>query len=365
MAYTLFPKNPTEITTNVSKAFPEKVNEIVGLFQYLKNKFPKIETPINIDVKILGKVNVTRELQGMIEIKTITKEASLSKVKLKFGAGSSGNRGVKNRGNLFENTFATGVRSFWDQQKNTKDVSMDKAIKKLAELHLPKEVKSLIVFEAGALNTKRPLKFTPGPYITSPTGSLDIGPAVTDLTLHEASAIQKIKPSNVIAYLSLKLGGTTTFFNVGIKKILTKSEIQSELVTNEDGIKLLEMFGIDNATFCKIFNGKLSKGKIINTFNSINKTYLERFLQSGIGYGFTVVHKINATETKVFKIDKNYMKSAAKPKSCKVFYGGKTGKGKRVDVEVKTGKYMFKINLRDTQGTDGYPTRIMGDFTYL
>ena len=86
---------------------------------------------------------------------------------------------------------------------------------------------------------------------------------------------------------------------------------------------------------------------------------------AGIGYGFTVVHKINAHETKVFAIDKEYMKSAATPQSCTVFYGGKTGKGKRVDIEVKTPKYTFKLNMRDTQGTDGYPTRIMGDFTYI
>ena len=59
------------------------------------------------------------------------------------------------------------------------------------------------------------------------------------------------------------------------------------------------------------------------------------------------------------------MKSAATPKSCTVYYGGKSGKGKRVDIEVQTPKYTFKINIRDTQGTDGYPTRIMGDFTYI
>ena len=58
------------------------------------------------------------------------------------------------------------------------------------------------------------------------------------------------------------------------------------------------------------------------------------------------------------------MLQAAKPQSCIVYYGGKTGTGKRIDMEVQTPKYMFKINMRDTQGTDGYPTRIMGDFTY-
>jgi len=364
MAYTLFPKSTAEIIKNCSNA-PTKAADIVQLYTFLKDKFKQIETPINIDVKILSKVNVSRELQGMIEINDIVKGANLSEIKIKFGAGSSGNRGVKNRGNLYENTFANAVRGLWDEQKTTADVGLNDAVAELAKLHDFENLNHLIVKEEGAQNTKRPLKFTPGPYITSPTGSLDIGAAVTDLTLHEAKTEFKANRRNVVAYLSLKLGGTTTFFNVGIKTILTKADIQTGSISNKDGLKLLQMFGVDDTTFCEIFNGTLEKGVITDTFSKINKRYLQTFLQSGIGYGFTVVHKINARETKVFEIDQNYMKSAATPKSCTVYYGGKSGKGKRVDIEVKTPKYTFKINIRDTQGTDGYPTRIMGDFTYI
>ena len=44
---------------------------------------------------------------------------------------------------------------------------------------------------------------------------------------------------------------------------------------------------------------------------------------------------------------------------------GKTGTGKRIDMEIQTGKYILKLNIRDTQGADGYPTRMMCDFSYL
>jgi len=58
------------------------------------------------------------------------------------------------------------------------------------------------------------------------------------------------------------------------------------------------------------------------------------------------------------------MKKAAKPVgNVTVYYGGKTGRGKRVDVEFQSASYKFKINIRDTQGKDGYPTRMMCDFT--
>ncbi len=363
MAYTLFPTTAGEIIKATSDK-PDNAAEIVELYKYLTKKYKQIKTPVNIDVNKLGTVNVTRELQGMVELKDIKQDLKFQTIKIKFGAGSSGNRGVKNRGNLFENTFANAIRSHWDEEKESNDRQINKAITQLAKIAKFDKLKSLVVKEEGAQNTKRPLAFRPGPFITSPTGSLDIGRVVTDLTLHEADEIHKTSRTNEIEFLSLKLGGTTTFFNVGVKTILTKAEIQTGEVKNLQGLALLKMFGIDNKIFCKIFNGKLKQGVKTNTFPKVNKPYLEKFLQSGIGYGFVVVHKLS-NEIKVFKIDKNYMTKAARPLSCNVFYGGKTGRGKRVDIEIQTSKYKLKLNIRDTQGVDGYPTRIMGDFTYL
>jgi hypothetical protein len=97
---------------------------------------------------------------------------------------------------------------------------------------------------------------------------------------------------------------------------------------------------------------------------SKQKSNLEDFLKSAIGHGYTIVHKLN-NETKVYKVDKKYMNEAATPKSCTVYYGGKTGTGKRIDMEIETGHYRLKLNIRDTQGTDGYPTRMMCDYSYL
>ena len=44
---------------------------------------------------------------------------------------------------------------------------------------------------------------------------------------------------------------------------------------------------------------------------------------------------------------------------------GKTGSGKRINMEMKSSVYKFSLNIRDTQGKDGYPTRLMCDFSYL
>ena len=173
MAYTLFPKTTAEVIKNCSKS-PDKAGDIVELFSFLKKKFKQVDTPINIDTGVLGTVNVSRELQGMIELKDIIRQAKLTKIKIKFGAGSAGNRGVNNRGNLFENTFANGIRSKWDEQKDSSDNSIKRAVEDLSKIHKFNKLKSLIVKEEGAQNTKRPLKFTPGPFISSPTNSLDM-----------------------------------------------------------------------------------------------------------------------------------------------------------------------------------------------
>ena len=62
-------------------------------------------------------------------------------------------------------------------------------------------------------------------------------------------------------------------------------------------------------------------------------------------------------------MDKKAMQASAKVGKCIVYYGGKTGKGKRIDMELESPYYKFKLNIRDTQGKDGYPTRMMCDFT--
>ena len=81
MAYTLFPTSAGEIIAKC-RSNPDRCADIVELFNYLSKKFKQVTTPINIDVQTLGIVNVSRELQGMVETKDIVREAGLKKIKL-------------------------------------------------------------------------------------------------------------------------------------------------------------------------------------------------------------------------------------------------------------------------------------------
>lgn len=351
MAYTFFPTSLSDITSRLSD-FPEtNISEIKALFSLLRNKVPSGTAPINIDLKKKANVNVSRAISDEMSLADIKTKAGLSIIKIKFGNGSSGNRGVNNRGNLFEPQFNEALQAWWAGE-NITDKNMLAAIKDLDksyDLSNAKEFKTDVV---GGENTRRPLVFSPSIQLSNTKGvGFDVGKSVTDITV----TVDK-KP----IYLSLKLGGTTTFFNVGVKTVLTKSEIQNMKIENANGKKLLDLFGLDELEFCNVFNGN-SKGKKVTGKRA--SPALINLLKSGIGYNYHIIHKMRGKILSK-KMDQKAMTSAASVGGLTIFYGGKTGKGKRVDIEMSSSTYRFKLNFRDTQGGDGYPTRLMCDFNY-
>ena len=353
MAYDFFPKTERELTAKI-KGFPfDNQQEIVRLFNFLKKKYRSLDAPINLDLKKPSNVNVTRQLDGDIKTADISKGAGLSKVKIKFGNGSSGNRGAKNRGNLFEEQFANGLLKWWAGE--AVDGSMRKAIDDLDKTYDLSDSKKFVVKIEGGENTKRPLQFDSGIYLANPKGKgNDVGKSVTDITLETDKGP---------IYLSLKLGGTTTFFNVGVRTILTPQEIQKGQITNQKGLALLNLFGVDQEKFCKIFTGDLPGGEVVRNA-PYSKPAMKKLLESGIGYNYHIIHKFPGRILSK-KMDQTAMQRAAKTGDLTIFYGGKTGTGKRIDMEFASSTYSFKINIRDTQGKDGFPTRMMCDFKYV
>ena len=351
-AYSFFPKSEEEIS-NTLKDFPhENVKDIINLFNFLKGKD---ETPINIDLKKPKDINVSRGIKGLFDIGDIKSKAGLKTIRIKFGNGSKGNRGANNRGNAFETQFATAIEKWYaegDQAVEDKDIL--NAIRDLDRTYNLGKSKTFDAKVVGGENTRRPLDFSGKITITNTKAKgFNIGESVTDITL--------ITDNNPKIYLSLKLGSTTTFFNVGIKTKLTKKEINEGIIKNRDGIKLLDLFGIDNKRFCTIFNDKVkTQSGVVR--GKPNVAALSHLLQSGIGFGYHVIHRMRGKVLSK-KMDESLMKASSRVGAVQIFYGGKTGKGKRIDMEMSSRYYKFKLNIRDTQGTDGYPTRMMCDFT--
>jgi hypothetical protein len=353
-AYSFFPTTEEEISKTLADWPHESVTDVINLFNYLKSKD---ESPINIDLKKPKDINISRTIKGTYDISDIKTNADLKTVRIKFGNGSKGNRGANNRGNAFETQFATALNDWFARGVDeVTDSEILDAILDLDKTYKLSESKWLKVNVVGGENTKRPLDFTGKISITNTKGSgKDIGNSVTDITLEKDDG-EKI-------FLSLKFETTTTFFNVGIRTKLRQAEIDKGIIKDSDGKKLLELFGIDNKRFCTIFNDKVKTdgGKVTTRPNA---AAMKELLESGIGFGYHVIHKMRGKVLSK-KMDETAMRAAAKVGTCTVHYGGKTGKGKRIDMEMSSPYYKFKLNIRDTQGKDGYPTRMMCDFTTL
>ena len=354
MAYDFFPKTKTELTNKVTGYDGEVVSDLVLLFEYLKKEFPKIETPINLDLSKRNSCNITRMVEQDTTLKNIKTRTNIQKVVIKFGNGSSGNRGKNNRGNLFEPQYADALVDWFAGYDKQIDQNILKSIEDLDDCYNLRDSKTLKVDVVGGENTKRPLYFNPKIGLTNPKGTgTDIGKSVTDVTL--------IMDNNKEVYLSLKLGNTVTFFNVGIRTILPPKDIQTYNIQNSNGKKLLKLFGIDEKLFCDVFNGKLKIGIVKDT--TPDAANMKSLLETGIGKGYHIIHKVSSKIVSK-KMDQTALTKASKVTTCKVYYGGKGGKGKRIDMEMESATYKFKINIRDTQGKDGYPTRMMCDFSY-
>jgi hypothetical protein len=350
MAYDFIPTSTQEIEKQIKD---KNISEEIQLaFVNLTSKYPHIPDPLAIDKTKPKQPKITRRLQTQVDVKTMQKKLKL--IKLSFGDGSRGGRGVANKGNAFEGILAGDIER-WKRGENLQDETNLPIIELLEKQYHISKYKKLETKMLGEKNTKRPISY--GSKIIVGKGPVDIGKDVTDVDLEG--------DGKLLAHLSLKHGGTVTFFNAGVLKVLKTSEIKDGLVQEGDGKRLLKLLGVENVRMCQIFNGNFGVSGKVNVTNEINRSDLEYFIESGIGYGFQMVHKIARNKVKCFFVDQNYMKSAAKIESVNVYYGGKGGRGKRIDVEVVTPKYTLKMNLRDSTGNNnGYPTRLMCDYSY-
>lgn len=358
MAYSYIPQSPNDIS---KKSDIFKSSEYMQVYRYLQKKF-KRKDPIALSEKASEKKNikVSRAFQSVITINDIKNDLSLNEVNLSFGEGSRGGRGVKNQGNQFEKDLAEDMDVWWNDDGKYKNPHTEKIIDEMAKMYKWNDAKTFEAKVEGDLNQRRPLVWQGQQIYIGKGGEPNIGATVTDITV---TTNGKNK-----TYLSLKATGTVTFFNAGVSRYLIKDEMMNlGTVKNPFGLSLLKMLGIDPKMFARVFNsygGKIFQHKEL--FSHIKKMDIPRFrkfLESGIGYGYHYIHAKRPSEIHHLKMTRQFMKKLADPKRASIFYGGKTGPGKRVDIEIETPMIDLKINIRNKQGGI-YPTHIMCDYVF-
>ena len=358
-AYTMFPKSEAEINNKYVKQ----------LYKVIKS-YSDIEDPIamdptkdkNIVVKITRKLQQDPKFIKHLEkslgrdlFKTTSGTYKLGNVKVEFGEGSRGGRGVKSKGLGFEGTLAGDLERLSKEGMTKQNIDTFNHPKLIGEMARDLGLKkgNFSVRLDGSANKPRPLSFSSAGPVVSFSGE-SVAATLTDITI--------IKDGKEY-YISAKFGGTLTFFNSGVSKTLPADEIKKGEIKNANGIALLKTLGIDNKSFCAVFNyyAKGKPGQFIPKQIKADIAKLQNLVSSGIGSGYYYA-QAGKGEDQFFKIDDKYNKKAsAITTTPQVYYGGIDGKGKRIDVVFESDKYYFKVNIRNKQGGI-YPTHIMCDY---
>ena len=327
------------------------------------------------------------KLEFKVGIKGVVKDQMIPLTRFKktediFG-GAGGSSGVKvNKGLVFEQQFFadankvlvgedTGSRfqSFIKQFNEKIQKEKKLAISNIEAIGSSgQNGKFSGVLDEGSKNQSRPLKLSGSGLVVSAGGEtkLDIGSTITDITFQYG---EKKLP----VYLSLKFGPTLTFFNSGVggrngPLLFTEKEIKDYKITTTGGLTFLKMFGIDDKSnmnkFCESFVD-YPRSKPIQGYKvpvKGNKPAIQKLLQSGIGYGYHMIHNTSGNTIDAYEINKTYMTEASKIiGNITVYFGRMNGKGKGVNITCESKHYNFIFNIRNKQGKL-FPSHVMCDY---
>lgn len=353
-AYNIIPNSVDEIDSLKNTAIDTKT--IKSVYSYIFSKNSSLANPIAVSSGQKEKqIKVARDIADGFNLNSLSKKFG---VKLTAGDGSRGRRGANNQGTGFEKDLVDDINLFIEEGIETPSFKYPSLMNDLYKDILSKH-KSIQVNLEGGANTKRPLEFTEIGAIIGGT-AINVGHVVTDVTI--------IGDGTTYYYLSLKSSNTVTFFNCGVRKILTKDQFEAGEITNKNGKTILDMFGIDEKKFIDIFQSykgktkKRGKKKTEDVTSKVNKRSLHRMLLTGIGYGYYMLHK-RGKNVEYYKMDITNLKKSVKVNKVVILWPD-AGSAKRIDIQILTDKYVFKVNIRNKQG-GLYPTHIMCDYKYV
>jgi len=348
-AYDIFPKSEGEI--DALDNIKHDKEKLKALLKDIIANSDGVPDPIALQSKTTD-VKVFRPVADNFNLPALSKKYGM---KVTSGNGSRGGRGAKSQGFGFEGQVTKDIETYIQEGESSPNFKFPEFMKELHDEVLSKHEDIQVALEGGA-NTKRPLEFTDVGVLIGGR-ELDVGQKVTDVTVFG---------DGTPYYLSLKFGGTVTFFNAGVATIFTKDQFEKGKITDLKAKQLLKVFGIDEQKFIDTFvkyDKKMAKSKkkeeVNTTRTTANLRALLQILVTGIGYGYYMVHR-KGKKVEFYKMTRRRMMDSAKIKSVKVIYPA-VGTAKRIDIEVVTKLYIFKINIRNKQG-GVYPSHIMCDY---
>ena len=213
--------------------------------------------------------------------------------------------------------------------------------------------------DTGKRNTPRPIVASTGSLYIKPIQHSKHGALLSDIDIVHANGSR--------SYLSLKYGSTLTFMNAGVSKILNEKEMKTGTISDIQGKNILAAFGIDEQMFCDVFN-KYQKTterfpQVVTTPSNYNSKLLNQLISTGMGSEYWMVHGQPNGSVNFWYMDSSRNKAFSTiTGNVIVYYGGKSGKGKRIDVDFSNEYFDFTLNIRNKQ-RGLYPSHIMLDYT--
>ena len=287
------------------------------------------------------------------QVRTIVLPVSKLTKTEEFGGQPAGGK-KENLGLKFERDLATALVD------HANGIKSDNVNAKLAEqlIHnICKVNKSPVnqIKQMGGANESRPFVMNGGKVMIAPANVADVGKKLTDITVYHSDRTE--------TYISAKFSSTLTFVNTGVKgpgKPFTEPEVTSGIITNAMGVTLLKALGIDNATFCAVFNnygtGKKATGKdshIVDVTNKIDVALLTSLVSSAIGANYWMAHGQGGGKAYCWwvGVDENKKYSNIRGAKVTLYYGGiSNGTAKRIDMKFSNQYFDFKLNIRNKQG---------------
>jgi len=376
MAYNVIPKTEPEMRSQ--SRHMAAADEVIRLYSYLTEKVPSVTDPIAMDPKQKSKLKILRELKGYMTINDMVNGAKLNKLKLdhtSWGNGSRGGGGSFNKGAAFERELAKNINEWVETSELPKNKMYADLIESIIEAHGLEDCKQIGVEMVGEKDTKRPLSWSNGWFVgDAGKGNYDIGEKVSDVTI----TLDCIDGSTRQVFLSAKTTGTVALSNLGTKtNVFPDADILKDTQNSSSrfptaGEKLLKTFGIDEDDFVKIFRearemhecgGEIKSGKVVNN-PSYDGQLLSDLIKGCLGHGYHYCH-LNGGKIKEFNVTKDINRATSVVSSVVIYYGGKTGKGQRVDMVVDTGTMELKFNVRDTSGKGrGFPDKFQAGYKF-
>ena len=162
----------------------------------------------------------------------------------------------------------------------------------------------------------------------------------------------------------MKYGNTLAFANIGVGTVFKESEMKAGKM-NANAKTICKVFGLSETSFSETFANYPHSKKLQNhqqdVTSTCDKNAISNLLKQMVGKGYVMVHG-KGTNVEVYDINDAYWRSATTlTGKITAYYGGTTGKGKKVIVSCESAKYKFQFNFRNKQsGT--FPSHIMCDY---